>query len=209
MSQQTHEQIDAEVIQSLRELLRDTDASNPQYSDALLVDTLRDHRRTVLYRDPGYASSGVNPYLWYRGKVHVPPTDPDYSLLQAEPDRLTFQAHRFCRHWDSLQPVRVWQNGVAKTLTTDYTVSFAEGRITFTYTVNDWETVNASFCYYRLYHAARQCVLGRLSQPTRLHSWKEGDVAEMYDGLRDLLSALDAMIGEMIPANVRWEKRWY
>lgn len=215
-TQAAHLTIDPEPLQSLREILGDTDPGVVQFTEQRLIDALRDNRAVVLFRDPGYASSGVNPYLWYRGKVHVPGTNPDYSLMQAEPDQATFQAQRFVRHWDSQSAVRVWRNGVEKTNSGDFSINYPEGRITFNNTatnttpVRDWETINCSFAYYRIYHAARMVIATELATAAEYGSTiKLGEDTFNLGGLRDQLYMIDRVIAEMTPPNVRSSRKVY
>ncbi len=196
------------ALEDLREILCDTDPDAYTYEDARLEQALRDNRRVYLFRDPGFASSGVNPFLWYRGKVHVPPTNPDDTLLQAEPGLRCFQAARHVRHWDSEAAVDVWQNGVKKTAETDYALNHREGRVTFTYDVHDWETVNASFACYRIYHAARDVLAGDLGRRREV-SIKLSDNSYTFAPIKDALYALDRLIGNMTPQTVRSGKKLY
>lgn len=203
--------IDADALDALRLLLIDTDRNSPTFPTDRLTLALRDNRRTVLFRDPGYAASGVNPYLWYRGKTHVPESDPDTSQLISEQDKRNFQAPNYFRHWDSNGTVQVWVNGVLKTISTDYTVDYAQGRVTFTADVNDWQAVNVTASYFRIYHAARSVLLWRASQQgNNLVSWTDGDgVSEHYGSIKEAIAAMDAAIGEMTNRNVRFARRMY
>ncbi len=192
----------------LRAILADEDASDYAYTAGRLEQALRDNRSTVLFRNPGFASSGVNPFLWYRGKVHVPPTNPDDSLLQAEAGLRAFQAARHLRHWDSRGTVYVWQNGVLKTATTDYSVNHREARVTFTYDVQDWETVNASFSQYRIYHAARDVLMLELGRK-RLVGLKLTDNNYTFADPAEAIRALDTVIANMTPALIKPGKKLY
>lgn len=212
MAQAVHEIIDPEPLQSLREILHDTDASAPVYSEMRLIDALRDHRETVLFRNPLPGITGIQSlpvYIYGRNVVPLNETNTWDSHLTPEPDLRSFQAKRTQRHWDSQQSVRIYRDGLLQTLTTDYTVNYAEGRVAFTFDVQDWEAVCASYCFYRIYHAARQIMLAHIANPNGLVMWSEAGVTENYGSLHDRLAAIDALIGSMAPQTLRVNKKVY
>lgn len=185
------------------------DASFTTYDSSYCMQVMLEFRQSVIFRNPAYSSSGINPWLFYRGQVHVAPTNPDYTLLEAEPDGFSFSAHRFTRHWDPSQPPQVWLNGVLKTITTDYTVDYVNGRVTFLTAISDWQTVNASFVTYKIYHAAQQILLSALAGSQGVMSVEQGDIKYDYGDLRAKLKVVQSIIGNNVPSNLRINRKMY
>ena len=210
--------IDADAIASLRDILVDPDAT--LYPDFTILRALRDNRALMLYRDPVYSSGSIYPFqtiLRARQRIPVTPTDPWNSQLLPEPDGKTWQAQPHVRHWDSQTPVYVWMNGVLQTaalyaLSADpFAVDFPSGRVQFTYSgllpTYDYQTVNATFAYYKVYDAARQILLGTMGSNAQV-SIKLSDVV-VGISIKDAIDALDQLIATMQPAAVPVERRLY
>jgi len=181
-------------------------------SDDKLRTVMRDSRRTVMFRDPAYASSGINPYYTYRGRIPVPANDTETSVLQAQGDLRTYQAKPYYRHWDANGTVLVWWNGVQKTITTDYDVNYLEGRVVFTSDVQDWEMITVTASYYPVYFISRQILLQQMASAqgggAKL-SDQAGDDKWTYAGIKDRIFALDQMVASMAPRTIRREMKLY
>ena len=204
--------IDADALNALRAILVDNDPANYAYTDARLVQALRDNRETVMYRNPMFQTPSVYPFpilMYGRGRTPLNKSNTVESHLHPEPGLRAYQAARYCRHWDSQQPASVYQNGVLKVLTTDYTVDYPEGRVTFVADVQDYEPVTASYCYYKVYHAAKDCLLWRLAKGNALISWTDADASEHYGTVKEALQALSYAIGSMSPSTVARRDRVY
>lgn len=200
---------DESAVNALQMILGDTDVNNPIYDIRLLVNALQDNRATVRYRNPYIKATGVYVNFGYPNTIRVPESETSYSLLQNEPGGYNAQAQSFVRHWDSSVAPEVYVSGILKTITTDYTVDYPKGRLTFTATIGDWQPVNASFCYYRVYHAARTVLLQQKSNARSPIEWSEAGVSEKYGYAIDAIRALDQLIASMSPQNNRIAKRIY
>jgi hypothetical protein len=199
--------INEEAITAIRNILGDTDESCPVYAQELIVQILSEQRETIYYRDPKTVSSGFVNYRGWYGRQHVPSNEHDYSLLQAEPGGYVFTAQRFVRHWDSNIPPVIWLSGSKKVITTDYTVDYANGRITMVAQTDDWDVVNASFSYFKIYHAAKQMILlSGLSQPI---SMEFGDNKYTMLSPESAVKVLDNVIRDMTPQNIKAVSRVY
>lgn len=198
------------ALQSLREVLCDVTAATKRYTDARLIEALRANRQTVMFHNP--LLSVLNPFvysnsLFLLGRLPVSENDMMDSVLKPEPGLRSFQAKSYCRNWDSLTSIALYRYGILGTLGTDYTVNFPEGRVTFTTDVNDYEPVEASFCYYRIYHAARQCLLSLIGKGRFLVSWTEQDgTSEHYGSVKEAISAMDALCAQFKPSTIPFGK---
>jgi hypothetical protein len=181
---------------------------DPTYCDAQIIAALRDQRLSINIRPwKGFVYNPSN-YL-YQNLMPVPGSDEYNSELLPEPGNTAFQARQGFRHWDSSAPVEVWVAGYLKTIDTDYTVSYPEGRVVFTSALPNFQAVCASFVYFRVYHAARQCVQSRLVSPGELISWRDADAEENYGSKSDVLRAIDQMIASFTSKLIRNAKRIY
>jgi len=202
--------IDPACVGALREVL--DDSNQTVFSSIRIATAMRDNRRTVMFRDPAYASSGINPYYSYRGRIPTPANDTETSVLQAEGDLRSYQAKPYFRHWDSNGPVVVWRNGVQKTLTTDYAVDYAEGRVIFTSDVQDWETITVTASYYPIYFIARLLLLQQIASAQgdggKL-SDQAGDDSWTYAAIKDRIQVLDQLTAAMAPRTIRREVKLY
>lgn len=200
--------IPAEAIQTVRSILMDQVTIDPIYCDAQIIAALREQRLSVNIRPwKGLVYNPAN-YL-YQNLMPVPGSDDFISELLPEPGNLAYQAKQGYRHWDSTAPAEVWVAGYLKTVDTDYTVSYPEGRVVFTAAIPNFQSVCASFVYFRVYHAARQCVLSRVSAPGDIYSWKDADASETYGTKEEVLKAIDKMIGSFNPRLIPSAKRIY
>jgi hypothetical protein len=204
--------IDSDVYQSLRELLGDTDPAAPLFTEARLTDALRDGRRTVLYRDPAYCGSGVFAFFGAtlpRRTVPIPETDLAASTLRAEPGLRSFQAQAPYRHWDSSLLATIWRSGEMQTLTTDYTLNYAEGRVTFVSDIPDYEPVNASFCYYPIYRIAKSLLLAKLAAEKQIDGERHDTDSYTYEQVETRIRAIDEVLADVSPRNVAVVRRLY
>lgn len=196
----------ANVSDALRELLGDPDGD--VYSDDRLTEALRLNRETILYRDPTTSSIGLAATAWRTAAVRVPHSDTDYSLLIAEPDGLSYQCLPAVRYWDNTVSAAIWVDGELQT--TGYTVNYLSGRVTFSTALEDYQAVNASFSYYKLLHAARQCILTRkITDSDTGVSLKQGPVTIQYGTVADAIRAIDAMLREQQPKTLPIARRIY
>lgn len=198
---------DERALKALMNILGDTSFSI--YDASYCRQVLLENRQSYIFRNPAFSSSGINPWLFYRGQVHVAPTNPDYTLLEAETDGFNYIAHKFVRHWDAGSPPQIWRNGVLKTITTDYTVDYQNGRVTFLTTVSDWETVNASFIAYRIYHAAQSVLVAALSGSNGAVMVKQDNIEYDYGDIKSRLEAIQTMVANNCPANIRIDRKMY
>ncbi len=188
------------ALQAVREVLCDVTASTKRYTDARIIEALRGCRQTVQFINPLLLLT--NPFI-YTNTIFIagrlPLSDNDYadSVLKPEPGLRSFQCKSFLRNWDSLTPPAVYQYGQLKTLGTDYTVNFSEGRVTFVSDVQGYEPVEASFCYYPIYRAARQCLQSFIGKGKFIVSWKEQDgTEEHYGTVKEALGAINALCAQ-------------
>lgn len=212
--------IDVASLSAVREILGDTDPNSPVFTDFRLGNAMRDNRRTVLFRDPAYTATGVVPYVLfsgYRGRVPLNLTNVEESLLQPEPDRASYQALPYFRHWDNQSAIIVWRNGVTQHPddlvfpAQSYSVSYVEGRITFTDSVtNDWESINASCSYYPIYRIARQVLSAHYAQMLQgATSVKLSNDAWSYPSVKERLAMINAVLADFVPKTIRRNKRMY
>ena len=199
--------IDINAKTMLREILQDTQAPY-EYSDFMLINALNDNRQTILYRNPYVQATGQFINRGYSAPIGVPDSETQNSILQAEPGQRIFQIAKPFRHWDSTAPVSIYVSGVVQDAST-YSVDYASGRVTFNVDVGDYQPVNACFSYYKIYHAARMLLLMRFGANGSPAKIQNGPDSIKFQTTKDLIAALDALIAEMAPKNIRINRKLY
>lgn len=205
MAQQTAQIICPEAIATVRELLMDTEELDRAYTDRQIITALRANRASVNYRALKNFPVNFN-FTFNYMRSGVPESDDYNSVLIAEPGGNSFQAKMQFRNWDSYSPADIWVNNYLKVETTDYTINYPEGRVTFADELSSFQIVNASYCYYKVFHAARQCLLSRLTRRGELIQWRDADAEEQYGTVEDAIKAMNIIISSFNPGQIRNSK---
>lgn len=198
--------ISTTILTVLRGILND--ANEATWTDAQLEDALRAERRSVSYRDPYVSSAGVLVRAGLSAPLRVPDSDAAASLLLREPGGESYQAAPGFRFWDDGAAPEVWVGGQVQD-GGDYDVDYVNGRLTFDTAPQDWQAVNASFVYYRVWHAARSALLSGKTSGQVAVKVKQGDVEQQFSGVAEAVRAIDAVIASMSPASVPVRRRVY